>query len=108
MNSQGFYRVIGPLGGDCARVVFDGSLEGQAVVWDALFYTHPGYARAHPDKSLSGNLIEVGSPGPEGRGLVVVLDLPCIDQPTLLKTLHMIRQWKRLAPGRHVYGGAPR
>jgi len=106
LTGQGFCHIEGPLGGASVALRFDGTLAGAPVVWDATIWTRAGYLRDHPGERLAGNLIDVGEIGAQGRRLTVVLDVPAVDRPTVQKTLHMIRQWKRLAPGRHRYGGA--
>jgi len=37
-------------------------------------------------------------------GRRVVLDIPRIDEPAILRTIIMIRNYKRLYPGRHEFG----
>jgi hypothetical protein len=39
-----------------------------------------------------------------GRKIEIGLNLPKIDETTILKTIIMVRQYKRLSHGRHDYG----
>lgn len=104
MNAQDIFHTKGPLGGDRAEVQFSGTLQGRPVVWDAVICTCARYLRECPESPPRRHRIDLGPPGPGGHTLLVVLDLPCIDTPAVRKTVLMIRQWKRLAPGRHDYG----
>ncbi|MCK9532138.1 MAG: hypothetical protein M0R77_16495 [Gammaproteobacteria bacterium] len=91
------YECLDPLGGPQVRVRFSGRLLGQAVLWDATLSTLAASGRVR-------RFIEVGGSSPHGTLLAVGLDVPCIDGPTVLKTVIMIRGWKNLRPGRHEYG----
>jgi hypothetical protein len=53
--------------------------------------------------AASRQFIEVGAETPGGVLLAVGLDISEIDPPTLAKTVTMIRQWRRLARGRHEF-----
>jgi len=91
------FEVLEPPGGDSVRLRFGGCLLGEAVVWDATVMT---LERAGAER----NFIDVGPPAPQGRRLTVAVAAAAIDLPTLRKTVMMIRQYKRLRPGRHEYG----
>jgi hypothetical protein len=48
------------------------------------------------------------APAPDGKlALTVGLNLTAIDEPTIKKTLIMIRNFKRLKLGRHEWGETP-
>lgn len=92
-----------------ARVRFVGLLQGEAVVWDCRFLTlrearqrfaeDPG-AAARPMR----NFIDVGAPDATGVPIRIGLDIERIDKPAILKMIVMIRNYKRLRPGRHEFG----
>ncbi len=92
-----------------ARVRFVGRFQGEDVVWDCRFvtldeerrrYEVPGALTAQP----MANFIDIGSPGATGVPLRVGLELERIDHPAILKMMVMIRNYKRLKPGRHEFG----
>lgn len=92
------FQCLDRLPGQRVRVRFAGHLLGAPVHWDATLLALP--ASGLPARRF----IEVGETSPTGTTLTVGLDVPCIDAPTVLKTIIMIRGWKNLRPGRHEYG----
>ena len=107
------YRALSPLGGGVAQVRFLGSFQGQAVVWDAQILTLQAYDQEQTrraDRPLPARtwypFIEIGAPGQHGMPLRVGLGVACIDAATVLRTMVMIRNYKRLRPGRHEFGDA--
>lgn len=51
-------------------------------------------------------IIDVGEEHGGTRALVVALEVPVIDMPTVRKALIMVRNYRRLRPGRHTWGEA--
>ncbi len=105
------YELLDPLGGQTSRIRFTGTLQGESVVWEVRLMTLRHYyqtlpmAKRRPDVR---QFIEV-EPVSNGTGsATIALNLPRIDEPAVLKTMVMLRQWKRLRPGRHEYGEANR
>lgn len=99
------YTLLAPLRTDQAHFTFDGPFEGRTVTWDARLMTL-GYAAG----SIPGAhrpFIEIGATTSIGRALTVALDIPQIDEPAILRTIIMIRQYKRLRRGRHEFGTLP-
>jgi hypothetical protein len=101
------YSILDASPPDWVRIAFDGAFQGRAVRWEATVLT----LRAAEHRSGAPQrrrFIDVHSVE-AGRGQVTVgLDVPAVDPPTLLKTVVMLRQWKRLGPGRHEFGPAVR
>ncbi len=99
------YEALQPLGGGAARVRFDGPFRGRQVVWEASLITLRDYLRCCGGKlPMTRQFIEVGEVG-AGLGWVKIgLNVPAIDEPTVLKSMLMLRQWRRLGPGRHEFG----
>lgn len=89
----------GPLGGGGARLRFIGRYQDRDVVWDAELIALSG------DRAAA-QFIDIGEPGPRGVPIRIGLGVPCIDRPTVLKTIIMVRNYKRLRPGRHEFGPA--
>jgi hypothetical protein len=94
-----------------ARIRFDGPFQGTQVTWEVTVMTLAHHAGGLPRDVQGRGLrqhIDV-APVKDGRGqITVVLALPRIDLPALRKTVIMVRQWKRLGPGRHEYGPVQR
>lgn len=80
---------------DEARLRFIGPFGGAEVVWEA---------RVRRVGAGESRYIAVGTRSADAIALEVGLDVAAIDEPTLRKTLVMIRQWKHLHPGRHEFG----
>ena len=89
------YHCLTALGGRAVRLRFIGRFCGREVVWDAELLALGADAPAQ--------FIEIGAPGPQGVALRVGLRRESIDRPTLLKTLIMVRNYKRLRRGRHLF-----
>jgi len=110
------YERCGPEADDWAVICFDGSFQGQAVSWRAEVQTLERIYRG----ALAGRNLPPGSPlelqqfidipQPPRPGVPaaihIALDVARLDHPTLLKTVVMVRQYKRLKLGRHDYGPA--
>lgn len=90
----------GPLGGDSLRLRFIGRYQEREVVWDAELIA---LAATGAD---TAQFLDIGAPGPHGVPIRIGLGVPCIDRPTVLKTIIMVRNYKRLRPGRHEFGPA--
>lgn len=90
------YTLVGRPGARRARIRFAGRFEGQPVIWDALIL-------ALDPTDDSAQYIEIGEAGTHGRLLTVGLRLPRLDAAALLKTVIMIRNYKRLRRGRHEF-----
>ncbi len=106
------YTVVSPLGGQTAHIQFRGPFQGEEVQWDAHLITLQeiycqGIASGkYLDKdtiSLS-QFIEINEKEAAEVALTVGIDVPVIDTPTVLKTIIMIHNYKRLRHGRHEYG----
>lgn len=97
-------RLLDEPGGTQLRLRFCGPFEGREVTWDALLITLDAWQRAHPDSTIVQNFIDVGGETAEGIALTVGVQVDRIDLPAVRKTMMMIRQYKRLRPGRHLYG----
>lgn len=102
-NAQ--YELLTPLNMPTCHIRFTGLFQGMQVIWDAHLQTLAYYVREQlqQDKDVR-QFIEVGHSGEQGKVINIALNLPLIDQPTILKTIIMIRQYKRLAPGKHEFG----
>jgi hypothetical protein len=91
-----------------------GEFLGNEIVWDAtvvallaLYRERPQQAGSRKGRTLRP-FIEIGESTPRGVALTVALDVNVIDEPAVLKTIVMIRNYKRLRRGRHEFGQALR
>lgn len=92
------FRADTELGGASARLRFIGRFQGEDVVWDAeliALSARPGNA---------AQFLDIGAPAPRGIPIRVGLGVPCIDRPTVMKAIIMVRNYKRLHPGWHEFG----
>ncbi len=107
------YEALEPLDGPSARIRFSGHLQGREVIWQARLRTLEDVWRERlADQDLPADTpmtlrqyIDIPPDGdPAAWPLEVALAVPAIDAPTVFKTIIMIHNYKRLAPGRHEYG----
>ena len=94
-----------------ARVRFLGRFQDRAVVWDATIYTLSRYyqtfdaERAASERiSSARSFFEIAPAVDGGYPLLMALNLPVIDVPTIKKTIVMIRNYKRLRMGKVEWG----
>lgn len=85
--------------GQQAHVRFTGPYQGREVVWDCCLVT-PASESPEPGH----NFIDIGEPVACGIPLRVCLNLNRIDLPAVQKMIVMIRNYKRLRQGRHMFG----
>ncbi|MGD8783460.1 MAG: hypothetical protein PVF28_08425 [Thioalkalispiraceae bacterium] len=102
------YECLAPAGGGMAHFRFIGQFEGKPVIWDAYLYTLAYYvdeiAKLSQADRVIRQFIQVGDQNEMGRKIEVGLNLTGIDEASILKTIIMIRQYKKLSHGRHEYG----
>jgi hypothetical protein len=106
------YTVLSPLGGQTAHIQFKGPFHGQEVLWDTHLITldeiyRQGIAVGNyleKDTISLSQFIEINEKDVTELTLTVGIDAPIIDTPTVLKTIIMIHNYKRLRHGRHEYG----
>lgn len=106
MNSTD-YELLAPVTEHHAQIRFGGRFAGQKVQWQASILTLRHYQRIHaPTACELRPFIHIESVDcTTQEGIVTVaLDVTCIDHATLLKTIIMLRQYKRLQLGRHEFG----
>ena len=98
-------ELLDPPGGNALRLRFSGPFEGREIRWDAELLTREAWQQRHPQPpALRQNLIDIGTDGPQGTPITVVLNVTAIDLPTVRKAMMMVRQYKRLRRGRHDFG----
>ena len=111
-NQRQDYIALSPLGGQTAHIQFRGPFQGQVILWDTHIITlqeifRQGVAAGHYQGKSSISLpqfIDINEKDTAEYALTVGIDVPAIDVPTVLKTIIMIHNYKRLRLGRHEYG----
>jgi len=99
-------------GGERLHLSFDGFLDGEPQRWRAEFVTLASCYKGWLQQTgqLPGTpvrlraFIDVGEPCGEERHLRVALPVTRIDRATALKAMIMVRNYRRLRPGRLEYG----
>jgi hypothetical protein len=108
------YKALSPLGGQTAHIQFKGPFQGEEVLWDTHLITlqevyRQGIATGkylEKDTISLSQFIEINEKDAAEVVLTVGIDVPVVDTPTVLKTIIMIHNYKRLRHGRHEYGPA--
>ena len=86
-----------------AYIKFTGMFQGELVVWNACVQTIEDYARHNQTAKDPMQFIEINVA--DGVCFLQVgLNIALIDKPAIERTILMIRNYKRLHPGRHEYG----
>ncbi len=85
-------------GPDRARIRFIGRFEGEPVVWKAQL-------RALAAEAGLPQYLEIGPAEADGRPIEIGLAVPAIDECVMLKTVIMVRNYRRLRVGRHEFAG---
>jgi hypothetical protein len=101
--NQPSYELVEKNSDQHCKFRFTGKFLGSDVIWDAELVTLAFYASKTGMQRLQ-QFIDVGEDGEHGRSITIALNLPTIDEPAILKTIIMVRQYKRLLTGRHAYG----
>jgi hypothetical protein len=101
------FCLLAPLETSQARFSFTGRFQDQEIVWDTTLLTLTHYHAEQLElaqPTVRSAFLEIGGDTARGRAILVALDIPCIDEPAILRTIIMIRNYKRLYPGRHEFG----
>jgi len=89
-----------------ARFRFHGRFEQRAVLWHCELYSLHYYACKHLGVEHGTGVQQrlVVEAEADHHRILVALKLPRIDRSAVLKTLIMVRNYKRLRRGEHCYG----
>ena len=101
------YTLLAPPESSQARFAFTGSFQNQEIRWDTTLITLAHYHAEQPKSAqptVRTGFLEIGGETAHGRAIRVALDIPVIDEAAILRTIIMIRNYKRLHPGRHEFG----
>ena len=89
------YRLCEPPGETEARFECIGRFQAAPVIWEVRLLARGAGEREQ--------FIDIGPARGERRPVTVALALARIDPPAILKTVIMLRNYKRLREGRHVW-----
>ena len=99
-NSCVEYIAHSPIGESRAIVEFAGQFEGRPVLWQAMIIALETEA-----SNIANQYISVNAENDEAPQVEIGLPLSLIDEPTVLKAITMIRQYKNLHRGRYEFQG---
>lgn len=95
------FVLLSPLPDSRVHARFIGRFENREVLWDMQLYTLARYRQEQgdvPDAALRG-LMHIAPGSEQAHTLEVALNVPSIDEPTLKKTIVMMRNYKQLHLG---------
>jgi hypothetical protein len=109
------FEEVGAREPECAHIRFTGRFQGIEVVWDATVLTLGRWSRQidqAPGTDSGGArrplraFLHVGHVTRPNAIVPIAVALPVttVDDPTLFKTIIMVRRYKGLRAGRHEYG----
>lgn len=101
------FTLLQPVLPQQARFAFAGRFAGQEMNWDATLLTLDAWHKSQPPTThpvRRRSFIEIDAAATQGRDVRIVLDVPAIDEAVILRTIIMLRQYKRLRIGRHEFG----
>ncbi len=105
------YELLSPLPDSVVRVRFIGRFQGADVLWDMQLFTLPRYWRekggALAAQAFDPNVRGVIEIRPRSDGeleLSVAVNVTRLTEPEVRKAIIMIRNYKALRIGRHVWG----
>ncbi len=93
---------------DHASIRFIGTFQGVELIWDATIMTLDCYNARQAlenEPAEQRQFIDIAESGNTLRPILIGLQLARIDIPALLKSIIMVRKYKRLHTGRHTFGG---
>jgi len=100
------YKLEKMTGDNEARFLFDGPFEHKIVTWHAHLVTckHFNHLSQSPDTETP-RFIDITPSAETGHyNIKICLDINHITKAEILKTIIMVRQYKKLAPGKHKFG----
>ena len=98
------YTLLEALRPDRARFAFISPFAGVDTLWNATLLSLDRHWP--PLATALTPYIDIGDNTPAGRNLIIALRIPVVDEPAILRTIIMVRQYKRLRAGRHEFGKA--
>lgn len=103
-NEGKTYEALSPIGEQLCHIRFSGVLQQHAVIWNATLLTLAEYQRKLAITAPLQQFIEIDETDGLDQRVTIALAVDTINEPTIHKAIIMLRQYKRLNPGRHNYG----
>ena len=106
------YELLTPLPADFVKVRLEAPYNGRSIMWNLQLFTVARYFREHTAPLEKGEIkepcqfIHIVEENDEVNNIEVAINLAHIDEPALKKVIIMIRNYKRLRPGWHLWGRA--
>ncbi|MBD3610006.1 MAG: hypothetical protein HUJ30_05600 [Gammaproteobacteria bacterium] len=104
------YLLLEPINPSQARFIFSAHFEGQAVIWDTTLVILQHYQQLQADKlqqplpPQAQQFIDITATSGPIRPILVAHAIKQVNHSSILKTIIMLRNYKRLHVGRHYYG----
>ena len=106
------YHLLQPIQPELARFRFDATFQLRPIQWQAELITLQHYydicveegIYTQAEKMELQQFIDIADTETEPRPIRIALAIPQVNQASLLKTIIMLRNYKRLQTGRHSYG----
>jgi len=94
------YQLLEPLTANRARFRFSGTFNGQDITWEATLLA----LGTTPENGERHAYFDIGSSGPDTTPIEIGLDVAGVDDAVILRSILMVRQYKRLRRGRMTFG----
>ena len=99
------YTLIRQFNTQHAHFSFKGNFQGKPITWDTNFFTVKGFQTTKNSKDPDmRQFIDIEPDKSDVMNLTVVLKINEVNKPNILKMIIMIKHYKKLAIGRHIYG----
>lgn len=99
------YTLIQQLDDQLAHLKFTGPFQGRTVTWDTHFFTLDAYiAKENVTNMKHKQIIDIQPLEQDTMKLTVALNISKVNKPNIQKMMIMIKHYKNLSVGRHVYG----
>lgn len=99
------YTLIEQVNTQYAHIKFEGTFQGNTVTWDTHFFTLNGYSAVKKTgQNITQQFINIKESNTDTMELTLALNISKINNPNIQKMMIMIKQYKKLALGRHEYG----
>jgi hypothetical protein len=106
------FLALSPLDRPEVQIQFPGQFQEHDVIWDAQLLTLQSVyqlqltqGQVKPDTPVTlRQYIHIHPAAGDRIPITIALNVTQFDEPTILKTMIMIHNYKRLRPGRHEYG----
>lgn len=111
-QQQSRFIALSPINRPQVHIRFPGHFQGHEVIWDArlvtlqsLYEQQKAHGRLTHKQSITlRQYIHIHTGQEDLVPVTIALNVPQFDEPTILKTIIMIHNYRRLQLGHHQYG----